>query len=110
MTLTQGCILSPILFAIYISNLPEFLKRWGKGILLQDVYVSVLLFVDDLVIFSDSETDFKNLLLRLSEYANMWLFEVSQKKSVVMVNGEKYVLQWQWSLGVHEIDKTNLKR
>ena len=41
------------------------------------------MFADDLVILSDNEVDFINLLLGFGEYANMWHLEVSQKKSFV---------------------------
>ena len=86
MGLKQECILSPLLFSIYIADLPEFLFRWGRGVCLNDTWISILMFADDLVIFSDSENDFKQLLLGLGEYANMWHLEISEKKSSIMVS------------------------
>ena len=47
--LRQGCILSPILFSIFIDRLAEEVKKVG-GAKYGELVVSLLLFADDIVI------------------------------------------------------------
>ena len=46
--LAQGCVLSPLLFTIYINDLLEELKKSNHGVKIADLIVRVLSFADDL--------------------------------------------------------------
>ena len=52
----QGCILSPILFALFLNDLQNYLFEGGtKGINLWDITVCTLLYAYDLVLIAESE-------------------------------------------------------
>ena len=50
--LRQGCILSPILFSIFIDGLAEEVKKVG-GAKYGEIIVSLLLFADDVVLVAE---------------------------------------------------------
>ena len=53
----QGCVLSPILFSIFISEFEKNLSNCnlqGIEILSNDALIHCLLYADDLVLFADS--------------------------------------------------------
>ena len=52
--LRQGCSLSPLLFALYISDLGSDITRSSKGFQLGGIIASGLLFADDIVLISRS--------------------------------------------------------
>ena len=51
--LRQGCILSPILFSIFIDGLAKAVKKVG-GAKYGEFVVSLLLFADDIVLMAES--------------------------------------------------------
>ena len=89
--LKQGCPLSPLLFAIYICDLPGAVhdKRLGARTLANDVYIPHLEFADDLALMSNTATRLQSLLDLLSSYAQEKALEVSTSKTVVMVFGSQ---------------------
>ena len=48
--LCQGCVLSPILFALFLADFEPYLKTICCGAKLLELYIRVLLFADDIAI------------------------------------------------------------
>ena len=46
----QWCILSPTLFNLFINDLVYSIKQKGCGIRLDDDYISILMFADNVVL------------------------------------------------------------
>ena len=64
--LKQGCVLSTLLFNLYINDLSDVLSKLNKGILINDSYINHLFYADDLVFISETENDPQCLLGVLS--------------------------------------------
>ena len=56
----QGCILSPFLFAMYLNDLNDSLPG---GVVVDKIHIEVLLYVDDIVILSDSSPQLHDLIM-----------------------------------------------
>ena len=85
--LKQGCNLSTILFSFYISKLEEIMRQKGcPGIdTMQEVEILMLMYIDDLCIFSDNVIDLQRKINVLSSYCNEYGLEINLTKSKVMV-------------------------
>ncbi len=66
--LKQSCLLSPILFNIYINDLLTTLNNFNIGIQIDDDLIAALAYADDLAIMAETERDL-NLLL---DVLNLW--------------------------------------
>ena len=66
--LKQGCLLSPLLFNLFINSLVENIKNLNIGIDIGEEKVSLLLYADDLVLLSENENDIQILLDTLSAW------------------------------------------
>ena len=78
----QGCILSPLLFNLYINDLPFSFEN-----ILSDPFVlpngtklNALLYADDLIILSRCKTGLQNCLNTLATFCNTWMLSVNPKK------------------------------
>ena len=58
----QGCVLSPLLFILYTTEVGSFLENNLSGVKLQGVRISGLLYVDDLILIGRTPDDAKILL------------------------------------------------
>ena len=81
----QGECLSPFLFAMYVNDMEQNLTESGIGIPLGDMKISMLFYVDDLVIFSDSPNGLQNGITALHGYCTKWKLKLNTEKSKVMV-------------------------
>ena len=80
----QGCILSPILFAIFIDGLVRAVKRVRVTSTLEGIKLNILLFADDVILLADSRKDLQKLLDAVYEYSQKWRFKWNVLKSKVM--------------------------
>lgn len=83
----QGCILSPLLFNLYINNLPYLFENTLSDpfVLPNGTKINSLLYADDLIILSRSKTGLQNCLNTLSSYCKTWMLKVNPKKTKVMI-------------------------
>ena len=82
--LKQGCMLSPLLFNLFINNLVENIKSLNIGIDIGEEKVSLLLYADDLVLLSENENDMQILLDTLSAWCRDNKLQVNENKSNII--------------------------
>lgn len=91
----QGCLLSPLLFALYINDLDKFL---GGALNIESLNIRLLLYADDMVILAEDIKVMQRMINKLEEYCERWSLEVNLSKSEIMVfrNGGRLSHQENW--------------
>ena len=83
----QGCLLSPILFNLYLENIMrETLHNLKSTISIGRRIISNLRFSDDIDSMGGNNDELQELTDRLSNSAREYGMQISSKKSKVMVN------------------------
>lgn len=105
----QGCVLSPILYSVFVNGFArELIERGIGGVEVRGEVLKLLLFADDIVMFSETGEGLQEMLDVLAEYCKKWRFEINVKKSKVMVCGRKGVLEGEtgsWSFDGKEVER-----
>ena len=82
----QGECLSPFLFSLYLNDIEtEFIQNNCQGIEIDMLKVFLLLYADDMVIFSKDEEGLQRGLDVLYDYCLKWKLKVNINKTKVMV-------------------------
>ena len=81
----QGCIISSILFNLFLNDLQESIALGSHGIDLDTIKLFVLLFADDLVLFAETVIELQRMINRLAVYCDMWHIKVHVLKTKVIV-------------------------
>ena len=82
--LRQGCSLSPLLFALYISDVGNEVTLTQLGFRLGNVCISGLLFADDIVLVANSSAGLKTLLALVKTLFDDLKLDISEDKSQVI--------------------------
>ena len=83
----QGCLLSPVLFNLYLENIMrETLLNFESTISIGGRKVNNLRFADDIDLMGGSNSELQDLTDRLARRSDAYGMEVSSEKSKVMVN------------------------
>ena len=102
----QGCVLSPLLFNIYLSDLPDIFDESCDPIGLSGTKLNCLMFADDLVILSESAKGLQNAINSLHNYCTKWGLTVNIDKTKVLIfnkGGHKFT-SYNFTLNGLKID------
>ena len=88
----QGCNLSPTLFNLYINDLSkEFDGNETDNILIDNKVINCLMYADDLVLLSKTESFMKTSLQKLEKFCNKWRLNISvEKTKILVINDQKH--------------------
>ena len=102
----QGCLLSPVLFALYLNDLHEHLLG---GICIAGTVVKVLLYADDIVLLADTPSVLQEMINSLYAYCSKWVLKINLNKSKIVVfrQGTRISQNLAWSYGNNEIEIVN---
>ena len=106
----QGCVLSPILFSIFISEFDKEMSMseniHGVELLSNDVKAKSLLYADDLTVFADNVKDLQRSINALESFCTKWGLKINTNKSKVIVfrNGGYLRDTEKWWLGGEKLE------
>ena len=83
----QGCILSPLLFNIFLSDLPKMFRgtECRPAMLNNERCISCLFWADDLVLLSESNEGIQEMISKLVKYSSMNHLEIYVEKTKAMI-------------------------
>ena len=77
----QGEISSPGIFSLFINDLPEFISENLDGINVVGTLIKILMFADDMALFSTTREGLQAGLNSLSKYCLKWGLTVNTEKN-----------------------------
>lgn len=99
--LRQGCPLSPLLFAIYLSDIESELEKGQTGgVVIGRYKFWSLLYADDLVIVAITKEEMESLIKRMEKYLSKKEMTLSTQKSKIVrfskSRGREPKEEWYW--------------
>ena len=81
----QGCILSPLLFNIFMADVSKRLGEENGVYLDKDAKTSAMIWADDIILLSETEKGLQDLLNKLSEYCEENELTINIDKTKIMI-------------------------
>ena len=109
--LLQGEVTSPIMFSLFLNDIQLHLQdNLQCGINIDQLSIYLLLFADDAVILSDTETGLQNSLERLKEYCLKWnlIINTDKTKIVIFRKGERLHDMYKWQINQQNIEVVSI--
>ena len=88
----QGGILSPVFYCLYVDDLVKTLSDIGIGCHLQETFLSILLYADDMALMAPSLKGLQTLLTATEHYCRTWDIMLNPKKTKNMIFGKRHSL------------------
>ena len=87
--MSQGGILSPDFFGLYIDDLISLLIKSGYGCYIIELCIACIFFADDIVLLSPSRVGLQHMLDICFSYCSKYCLDFNVAKSKVMIIGDK---------------------
>jgi hypothetical protein len=88
----QGCVVSPILFSIFVDGLARKIKESGLGVGIEageEDKLGLLMYADDIVLIASNEKELQRMIDIVVGYSHKWRFELNHKKTEIVIFGGK---------------------
>ena len=89
----QGCPLSPLLWALFISDIALMIEKFPYGVVIQGHRISGLFFVDDLALVGKSILDLKEAESKCQYQFELNGLEINFAKSKILF---RVTLTWEF--------------
>ena len=104
----QGCILSPLLFNIFMADLPDMLNQNDNVQLSQQIKTNCIIWADDILILSETEEGLNKSLQGLAEYCKINELNVNKDKTKCMIfNKTGRLMRRHFYLGATKLETVN---
>lgn len=105
---SQGSVLSPFLYSVFIDGLIRQLKAdESLGVRIAAKQLAALLYADDIVLLAPDPVVLQRMLDVTSQYAHQWRFHFNGRKSQIVVQGNEQQTTAahakQWQLDGHQL-------
>ena len=102
----QGCVLSPLLFNMYVSDIPDIFDDACHPVTVNSLTTNSMLFADDLVLLSESAEGIQRCLGKLKNYCHQWGLTINQDKTKVIIfnKGSKKLKKFKFYVNDSEIE------
>ena len=102
----QGCLLSPVLFSLYLNDLNDVLPH---GVTIAGIKIKVLLYADDIVLLSNSPVELQKMIDALYNYCSMWglILNLNKSKILVFRKSTRLSSNLTWNYGENNIEVVN---
>ena len=77
----QGCVLSPLLFNLFLADLPKRLNLVQEKLKVDNIELNSLLWADDIVLFSKNEEKLTEMINVLESYCKENKLTINEKKN-----------------------------
>ena len=94
----QGCVLSPGLFNLVMNDLETMLDVC-EGVKIKDTKITGLFYADDIILMAGTKDGLTHMIQVADNFCTKWGMSFNEKKSQVMVIGQKYSSEAKWKLG-----------
>ena len=81
----QGCVLSPILFNIFLADLPPTLRTEHGINIDHSTHINSLIWADDILLMAETEEHLQSLLYKLEKYCDKNRLTLNTQKTKVMI-------------------------
>ena len=81
----QGCVMSPLLFNIFMADLAKKLQNETKIPLYNDTLINSIFWADDLLLFSESEEGLNSILKQVNEHSLKNRLKINFDKTKCMI-------------------------
>ena len=104
--LLQGESTSPLLFSLFVNDLENNISHQSVGVNVVNILIKILMFADDMAIFSTSIEGLQQGFDNLSEYCSKWGLTVNilKTKIVIFRKGGKIGSKEKWSFNGRVIE------
>ena len=80
----QGCVISPLIFNLFINDLPKCFNDACKPVNINNTKINCLMYADDVILLSETKEGLVKSLENLYTYNEKWCLNINIKKTKIM--------------------------